>query len=77
MGSNANFPCRKCKWGGTKREKESDTVFHECHLTGVARNAREIRETLEEQLRLSMLGDAKAVEDNQRNSGTKDKVAQY
>ncbi|KAJ7879259.1 hypothetical protein B0H14DRAFT_3082931 [Mycena olivaceomarginata] len=77
MGSNANFPCRKCKWGGTNREKESDTVFHECHLTGVARNAREIRETLEEQLRLSMLGDAKAVEDNQRKSGTKDKVAQY
>ncbi|KAJ7765113.1 hypothetical protein B0H14DRAFT_3510260 [Mycena olivaceomarginata] len=77
MGSNANFPCRKCKWGGTKREKESDTVFHECHLTGVAWNAREIRETLEEQLRLSMLGDAKAVEDNQRNSGTKDKVTQY
>ncbi|KAJ7687881.1 hypothetical protein B0H14DRAFT_3101310 [Mycena olivaceomarginata] len=77
MGSNANFPCRKCKWGGTKREKESDTVFHEFHLTGVARNAREIRETLEEQLRLSMLGDAKAVEDNQRNSGTKDKVTQY
>ncbi|KAJ7738439.1 hypothetical protein B0H14DRAFT_2638483 [Mycena olivaceomarginata] len=69
MGSNANFPCRKCKWGGTNREKESDTVFHECHLTGVARNAREIRETLEEQLRLSMLGDAKAVEDNQRKSG--------
>jgi hypothetical protein len=77
MGSNANFPCRKCKWGGTKREKESDTVFHEYHLTGVAWNAHEIRETLEEQLQLSMLGDAKAVEDNQRNSGTKDKVMQY
>ncbi|KAJ7724046.1 hypothetical protein B0H14DRAFT_2641641 [Mycena olivaceomarginata] len=62
MGSNANFPCRKCHWGGTKVEKESDVLCHACHLAGVARNAEEIRDSLEEQLRLAMLGDLKAVE---------------
>ncbi|KAJ7848617.1 hypothetical protein B0H14DRAFT_2582925 [Mycena olivaceomarginata] len=77
MGSNANFPCRKCHWGRTKVEKESDAWYHAGHLTGVARNAQEIRESLEEQLRLAMLGDPKPVEEHQQKSGTKDKVAQY
>ncbi|KAF8168642.1 hypothetical protein K438DRAFT_1616019, partial [Mycena galopus ATCC 62051] len=74
---NANFPCRKCHWGGTKIEKESDAQYHACHLTGVARNAEEIRESLKEQLSLAMLGDPKPVEEHQRKSGTKDKVTQY
>ncbi|KAJ7838296.1 hypothetical protein B0H14DRAFT_3700910 [Mycena olivaceomarginata] len=74
MGSNANFPCRKCNWGGTKLEKEGDEMYHTCHLAGVARSAKEIQESLEEQLRLSMQGDSKAVEGHQRNSGTKDKI---
>ncbi|KAF7374456.1 hypothetical protein MSAN_00329700 [Mycena sanguinolenta] len=77
MGGNANFPCRKCKWGGATVEKESDTNYHQCHLTGVARSAQEIRENLNEQLRLSMLRDASSVENIQRNSGTKDKITQY
>ncbi|KAJ7852374.1 hypothetical protein B0H14DRAFT_3658548 [Mycena olivaceomarginata] len=77
MGSNANFPCRKCHWGGTKVDKESDARYHACHLTGVARNAQEICESLKEQLRLAMLGDPKPVEEHQRKSGTKDKVTQY
>ncbi|KAJ7183079.1 hypothetical protein B0H12DRAFT_1040514, partial [Mycena haematopus] len=77
MGSNANFPCRKCKWGGTTVEKESDTLYHQCHLAGVARTAQEIRENLDKQLQLSMRGDAKSVEEFQRNSGTKDKITQY
>ncbi|KAJ7314549.1 hypothetical protein DFH08DRAFT_917807 [Mycena albidolilacea] len=77
MGSNANFPCRKCHWGGTKVEKESNARYHACHLTGVARNAQEIRESLKGQLRLAMLGDPKPVEEHQQKSGTKNKVTQY
>ncbi|KAJ7197514.1 hypothetical protein B0H12DRAFT_1037871 [Mycena haematopus] len=77
MGSNANFPCRKCHWGGTQVEKETEEIYHQCHLAGAARDAGEIRESLEEQLRLSMLGDPKAVTEHQRATGTKDKVAQY
>ncbi|KAK7028584.1 hypothetical protein R3P38DRAFT_2776286 [Favolaschia claudopus] len=77
MGSNANFPCRKCNWGGTKLEKESDETYHECHFAGVARDAEEIRQSLKQQLRFSMLGNAKAITEHQRSTGTKDKTTQH
>ncbi|KAJ7706508.1 hypothetical protein B0H14DRAFT_3099671 [Mycena olivaceomarginata] len=42
-----------------------------------SRDAAKIRQGLEEQLRLSMLGDPKAVTEHQRATGTKDKITQY
>jgi hypothetical protein len=77
MGSNANFPCRKCHWGGTQVEKETEEKYHECHLAGAARDAAKIRKNLEEQLQLSMPGDPKAVTEYQRATGTKDKITQH
>ncbi|KAF7364229.1 hypothetical protein MSAN_01082500 [Mycena sanguinolenta] len=77
MGSNANYPCRKCHWGGSKKEKETAEVYHQCHLAGVARNVAEIRENLERQLQMAMRGDQKGIEELQRATGTKDKVAQH
>ncbi|KAJ7235144.1 hypothetical protein B0H12DRAFT_1258243 [Mycena haematopus] len=77
MGSNANHPCRKCHWGGTTKEKETDQLYHECHLAGALRSAEEIRTNLQRQLELAMRGDAKGVENLQRATGTKDKIAQY
>ncbi|KAJ7690611.1 hypothetical protein B0H14DRAFT_2420329 [Mycena olivaceomarginata] len=77
MGSNANFPCRKCHWGGTQIEKETEEKYHQCHLAGAARDAAEIRKNLEEQLRLSMLGDPKPITEHQRATGTKDKITQH
>ncbi|KAJ7798009.1 hypothetical protein B0H14DRAFT_3546391 [Mycena olivaceomarginata] len=73
MGCNSNFPCRKCQWGGTQIEKEMEEIYHQCHFAGIARDAAKIRQGLEEQLRLSMLGDPKAVTEHQRATGTKDK----
>ncbi|KAJ7793439.1 hypothetical protein B0H14DRAFT_2533522 [Mycena olivaceomarginata] len=77
MGGNANYPCRKCHWGGSKKEKETEEIYHQCHLAGVARNVTEIRENLERQLQMAMHGDKKGIEDLQRATGTKDKVAQH
>ncbi|KAJ7080438.1 hypothetical protein B0H15DRAFT_787211 [Mycena belliarum] len=77
MGSNANYPCRKCKWGGTTIEKTTEDIYHACHLPGIQRSASEIRESLQEQLRLATLGDSNAIKAKQTNSGTKDKVTQY
>jgi hypothetical protein len=77
IGCNGNFPCRKCGWGGTKIEKESEKIYHECHFPGIARDAAKIRNHLNEQLRLSTHGDSKAVEDQQRTTGTKDKITQH
>ncbi|KAJ7834766.1 hypothetical protein B0H14DRAFT_3087587 [Mycena olivaceomarginata] len=77
MGGNANYPCRKCGWGGSKKEKETVKVYHDCHLAGTARDAAEIRDNLGKQLQFAMFGDKKGVEDLQRNTGTKDKITQY
>ncbi|KAJ7230002.1 hypothetical protein GGX14DRAFT_344444 [Mycena pura] len=77
MGANANYPCRKCHWGGTTVEKETDVIYHKCHEPGDTRSADEIRIALREQLRLATEGDAKAVEMQQRATGTKDKITQY
>ncbi|KAK7033799.1 hypothetical protein R3P38DRAFT_2772786 [Favolaschia claudopus] len=77
MGANANFPCRKCHWGGTTVEKEQDQAYHECHLAGVARTAKEIRANLKTQLEHATRGDSKSVENLQRSTGTKDKTTQY
>ncbi|KAJ7185109.1 hypothetical protein GGX14DRAFT_538239 [Mycena pura] len=75
MGSQANYPCRKCHWGGTKKNKETGRVYHDCHLAGIARNAGEIRDELQKQLDLATRGEAKAIEARQKASGTKDKRA--
>ncbi|KAJ7888627.1 hypothetical protein B0H14DRAFT_3081939 [Mycena olivaceomarginata] len=77
MGGNANYPCRKCGWGGSTKEKETVQVYHDCHLAGTARDAAEIRDNLGKQLQFAMLGDKKGVENLQRSTGTKDKITQY
>ncbi|KAJ7078983.1 hypothetical protein C8R43DRAFT_1092894 [Mycena crocata] len=61
MGSRANFPCRKCHWGGTEKEKEMDKVYHECHVAGALRSADKICINLQAQLRLAMRGDGAGV----------------
>ncbi|KAJ7203485.1 hypothetical protein B0H12DRAFT_1035514 [Mycena haematopus] len=77
MGGNANYPCRKCHWGGSKKEKETEELYHQCHLAGTARSAAEIRENLGRQLQMAMHGNKKGIEDLQRGTGTKDKVSQH
>ncbi|KAF7357265.1 hypothetical protein MSAN_01321700 [Mycena sanguinolenta] len=77
MGSNANYPCRKCHWGGTQKQKETGITYHDCHLAGIARNATEIREELRIQLQLATKGNPEAIKKHQTDSGTKDKMTQY
>ncbi|KAJ7351946.1 hypothetical protein DFH08DRAFT_913107 [Mycena albidolilacea] len=74
---NHNSPKSAAIWGAMPTSLESDVQYHACHLTGVARNAQEIHESLKGQLRLAMLGDPKPVEEHQQKSGTKNKVTQY
>jgi hypothetical protein len=66
MGGNANHPCRKCHWGGTKKDKETHQVYHDCHEPGLARNATEIRTELDEQLRLATLGKSPSIGSRRR-----------
>ncbi|KAK0463305.1 hypothetical protein IW261DRAFT_1554190 [Armillaria novae-zelandiae] len=76
MGGNANHPCRKCKIGGTAKEKETDEMYDQFYLPGEPRNAKEIRQHLEEQILQAMYGVDKDVSTMQTNTGTKDKVTQ-
>ncbi|KAK0436128.1 hypothetical protein EV421DRAFT_1892448 [Armillaria borealis] len=77
MGGNANHPCRKCKVGGTGKEKESDDIYEQFYSPGEPRNAKEIHQNLEEQILWAMYGIDKDVAAMQTNTGTKDKVAQH
>ncbi|KAJ7048695.1 hypothetical protein C8F01DRAFT_1003912 [Mycena amicta] len=78
IGCNGNRPCRKCGWGGTTIEKTSAETYHQCHLPDdIKRSASQIRERLEEQLRLATRGDAKTIKQLQTATGTKDKLTQY
>ncbi|KAF7292620.1 hypothetical protein MIND_01159900 [Mycena indigotica] len=43
IGCHANKPCRKCKWGGSQKEKETAATYHAAHAPGIARTAAEIR----------------------------------
>ncbi|KAK6975043.1 hypothetical protein R3P38DRAFT_2582879 [Favolaschia claudopus] len=60
-------------WGATP----TSPTYHKCHFAGVARDAEEIRQSLKQQLRFSMLGNAKAITEHQRSTGTKDKTTQH
>ncbi|KAJ7055231.1 hypothetical protein C8F01DRAFT_1063097 [Mycena amicta] len=73
----ASYPCRKCKWGGSKQKKETAQTYHECHECGVPRTAEEIRTQLQRQLRMATNANASAIEQEQKTTGTKDKLTQY
>ncbi|KAF7303406.1 hypothetical protein MIND_00569000 [Mycena indigotica] len=78
MGCNSNHPCRKCKWGGTRKEKESGPIYHECHTPGMPRTAAEIQSELLEQLHMATSGSTLAmIAKRQTETGTKDKLTQY
>ncbi|KAJ7790376.1 hypothetical protein B0H14DRAFT_3115559 [Mycena olivaceomarginata] len=76
MGENANYPCRKCHWGGSKKEKETEEIYHQCHLAGLLVTCVAVSAVLYP-LQMAMHGDKKGIEDLQRATGTKDKVAQH
>ncbi|KAJ7204988.1 hypothetical protein GGX14DRAFT_368317 [Mycena pura] len=77
IGCQANHPCRKCHWGGTMAEKPTTEIYHKSHFPDIARNANEIRQCLQEQLRLATHGDKNGIAKLQTKTGTKDKIAQH
>ncbi|KAF7314129.1 hypothetical protein HMN09_00572000 [Mycena chlorophos] len=78
IGCTANKPCRKCQWGGPQKEKETAKTYHEAHEPGLVRTAEGIRAELEHQIGMAIDGkSANALENRQKETGTKDKLAQY
>ncbi|KAF7294511.1 hypothetical protein MKEN_01443800 [Mycena kentingensis (nom. inval.)] len=77
IGCNGIRPCRKCGWGGPKKDQVNVATYHACHEPGIARTAEAIRTELALQLRMATNGNATAIEKRQKETGTKDKLAQY
>ncbi|KAK7449318.1 hypothetical protein VKT23_013461 [Stygiomarasmius scandens] len=77
VGSGGNKFCRRCKVGGTRKEKETDSGYHDLFSTGIPRSAAETKETLNRQLKAAMTGVSSRVEEIQRDTGTKDQVTEY
>lgn len=77
MGSGSNLLCRKCKAGGSMREKETDDGFDCLFYPGVPRTKDYVLEQLEAQVLTACAGVAQHVIDMQTSSGVKDVYTQY
>ncbi|KAK1222588.1 hypothetical protein PQX77_014561 [Marasmius sp. AFHP31] len=77
MGQNANYSCRKCKVGGSRKDKMSDRGFHELFSVGQPRSKEEVLLELQTQLRLACEGVNKPIKDQQTETGIKDPFTQY
>ncbi|KAK7451321.1 hypothetical protein VKT23_012663 [Stygiomarasmius scandens] len=77
IGAKGNYPCRKCKAGGTEEHKCTDHGFASMFEPGELRDASSVLEELGKQVKLACTGVAKHVSECQTNSGTKDMFTQY
>ncbi|KAH8100336.1 hypothetical protein BXZ70DRAFT_973011 [Cristinia sonorae] len=77
IGLKGNFFCRRCMVGGTNEQKESDEGYHALFVPGTPRDPIETRAVVERQLHLAALGVDEDVVKVQRETGVKDKIAQY
>ncbi|KAG2006968.1 hypothetical protein CC2G_014704 [Coprinopsis cinerea AmutBmut pab1-1] len=77
IGGKGNFPCRKCKVGGTQKEKETDKGFHSFFEKGEDRTLEETLAGVDEQIRTACTGVAARVAKLQTETGIKDAYAQH
>ncbi|CDO75374.1 hypothetical protein BN946_scf184767.g9 [Trametes cinnabarina] len=77
VGLHGNHPCRRCEFGGTELERETDEGYESHFSPGTARTAAQTLSAIHAQLRAAALGVAKSVSDMQTLSGVKDPLAEY
>ncbi|KAI1788974.1 hypothetical protein LXA43DRAFT_893623 [Ganoderma leucocontextum] len=77
VGLKGNKPCRKCEFGGTERERETDQGYEQHFSPGAARTVENTLTAIQEQIRAAALGVAKTVSDLQTKTGVKDPLAEY
>lgn len=77
IGGQGNHPCRKCKVGGTQKEKETDVGFRAFFVPGEPRSSEDTLKEVEKQVNVACLGVAQSVKDLQTDSGIKDAYTQY
>lgn len=93
IGGKGNCPCRKCRMGGTQKEKATNEGYHAIfevyprtprlkHLNNISkagepRTKEHILEELEKQVKLACSGIVKHVKDSQTETGIKDTYTQF
>ncbi|OBZ68157.1 hypothetical protein A0H81_11959 [Grifola frondosa] len=77
LGLHGNAWCRKCKLGGSQRDRETDEIFEQHFSPGDLRVARDTAQEVKKQIYAAALGVASTVEAMQTESGVKDKLAEF
>ncbi|KAJ7021121.1 hypothetical protein C8F04DRAFT_1213895 [Mycena alexandri] len=77
IGAKGNHMCRKCKAGGTEKEKETDACFHSLFEPGTPRSKEDILAELKKQVKLACSGIAQPIKKTQTETGVKDAYTQH
>ncbi|KAJ7221530.1 hypothetical protein GGX14DRAFT_559018 [Mycena pura] len=77
IGSQGNFPCRKCIVGGPQVDKQTNAGYYAFFSEGTPRSKDYVLNTVKHHLNLACQGVASHVKDHQTETGIKDPYAQY
>ncbi|KAJ7697775.1 hypothetical protein B0H14DRAFT_3655262 [Mycena olivaceomarginata] len=77
IGGKGNCYCRKCKVGGTQKDKATNDGYHTLFEAGVPRSKAQIIEELQKQVKLACAGVSKPVKASQTETGVKDTYTQF
>ncbi|KDQ28455.1 hypothetical protein PLEOSDRAFT_1041925, partial [Pleurotus ostreatus PC15] len=77
IGSGGNYYCRKCKAGGTQKERAQDEGYHALFQPGIARSGPETLAGIKKQVQLACAGVAAPVNEFQTSTGIKDPYTQF
>ncbi|KAJ7321947.1 hypothetical protein DFH08DRAFT_1030633, partial [Mycena albidolilacea] len=77
IGGKGNCMCRKCRVGGTQKDKASDMGYHALFEAGVPRTKELILGELKKQVKMACSGVIKHVKDLQTETGVKDVYTQF
>ncbi|KAJ7885270.1 hypothetical protein B0H14DRAFT_3737214 [Mycena olivaceomarginata] len=77
IGGKGNCLCRKCRVGGTQKEKATDEGYHALFEAGEPRTKELITTELKKQVKLACSGVIKHVKDLQTETGVKDAYTQF
>ncbi|KAF7372530.1 hypothetical protein MVEN_00115200 [Mycena venus] len=77
IGGKGNCLCRKCRVGGTQKDKATNEGYHALFEAGVPRTKEFILQQLQKQIKLACSGVIKLVKDLQTETGVKDAYMQF
>ncbi|EGO02631.1 hypothetical protein SERLA73DRAFT_48037, partial [Serpula lacrymans var. lacrymans S7.3] len=77
VGLKGNYWCRVCHLGGTQQETETDQIYQQHFEPGVPRTSEGTKLAVTQQIKVAALGVQEQVTVLQRQTGVKDKLAEF